>query len=119
MADIPRPRWSLLEHAPESDSSDPSTAKCDILRGPEALPINVGVSAPPQQIGRYRIVRILGEGGFGKVYLANDDQLDRPVAIKVPHRHRLAGSGDVEAYLTEARILASLDQPNIVPVHDG
>jgi serine/threonine protein kinase/formylglycine-generating enzyme required for sulfatase activity len=72
----------------------------------------------PHRIGRYRIDRVLGEGGFGRVYLAHDDELHRPVAIKVPHRHRIAHPEDVEAYLAEARVLASLDHPNIVPVHD-
>src|SRR5262249_2229569 len=59
-----------------------------------------------------------GKGGFGAVFLAHDDQLHRPVAIKVPHRQWIAGPADVEAYLTEARVLASLDHPHIVPVHD-
>ena len=40
----------------------------------------------PQQIGRYRVQGILGAGGCGKVYLAFDTQLHRPVAIKGPHR---------------------------------
>jgi serine/threonine protein kinase/formylglycine-generating enzyme required for sulfatase activity/tetratricopeptide (TPR) repeat protein len=74
--------------------------------------------AVPQQVGRYRVEKVLGEGGFGRVYLAYDEQLCRAVAIKVPHRHRVAQPKDVEAYLAEARILASLDHPNIVPVHD-
>jgi Protein kinase domain len=72
----------------------------------------------PPQIGRYRVEGLLGEGGFGRVYLAHDDQLQRPVAIKVPHRKRIPRPEDVEAYLAEARILASLDHPHIVPVFD-
>jgi tetratricopeptide (TPR) repeat protein len=47
-----------------------------------------------------------------------DEELRRDVAIKVPHRHRIAQPVDVEAYLAEARILANLDHHHIVPVHD-
>jgi serine/threonine protein kinase len=72
----------------------------------------------PPRIGRYRIIRRLGQGGFGRVYLAHDDDLDRPVAIKVPNPERITAPEDVEAFLVEARILARLDHPNIVPVHD-
>src|SRR5205085_1222828 len=61
---------------------------------------------------------VLGEGGFGRVYLAHDDQLSRPVAIKVPRPERVSSPRDAEAYLAEARIVASLDHPNIVPVYD-
>ena len=60
----------------------------------------------------------MGQGGFGRVYLAHDDDLDRPVAIKVPNPERIAHAEDVEAFLVEARILAKLDHPNIVPVFD-
>ncbi len=72
----------------------------------------------PQRIGRYRVDRLLGQGSFGLVYLAHDEQLQRLVAIKVPHRQRVSSPVDVEAYLAEARILASLDHPHIVPVFD-
>ncbi len=66
------------------------------------------------RIGRYRIEGCLGEGGFGRVYLAHDEQLGREVAIKIPHRHRAAES----TYLAEASIVAGLDHPAIVPVYD-
>jgi serine/threonine protein kinase len=72
----------------------------------------------PQHIGRYRIERLLGDGGFGRVYLAHDEQLHRLVAIKVPHHSLVSRLEDAEAYLAEARIVANLDHPNIVPVHD-
>jgi serine/threonine protein kinase/formylglycine-generating enzyme required for sulfatase activity len=76
------------------------------------------VSSGPLHIGRYRVEKLLGRGGFGSVYLAHDDQLRRRVAIKVPHAEVAAQPNYAEAYLGEARILASLDHPNIVPVHD-
>jgi serine/threonine protein kinase len=72
----------------------------------------------PEHIARYRIDRVLGQGGFGVVYLAHDEQLNRPVAIKVAHRHLIASPADAAVYLEEARIVAGLDHPNIVPVHD-
>ncbi|MCO6045291.1 protein kinase [Aeoliella sp. ICT_H6.2] len=67
-------------------------------------------------IGRYRVLSILGEGAYGRVYLGFDDELQRRVAIKVPTtQHEMK---DHETYLSEARTVASLDHPNIVPVHD-
>jgi len=74
--------------------------------------------ALPAAIGRYRVLRRLGEGGFGRVYLARDDELARPVAIKVPNPERVARAEDVESFLNEARVVASLDHPHIVPVYD-
>src|SRR5436190_14519802 len=75
-------------------------------------------SALPEHIGRYRVERVLGRGGFGLVYLARDEQLQRLVAIKVPHASVVAQAGDAEAYLQEARTVATLDHPHIVPVFD-
>ncbi len=72
----------------------------------------------PTHIDRYRVIRLLGQGGFGKVYLAHDDQLDRAVAIKIPHRHLATGVADVEPFLVEARNVAKLDHAHIVPVYD-
>ena len=76
------------------------------------------IDAKPERIGRYRVERVLGAGGFGIVYLAHDEQLQRPVAVKVPHAHLTVAAGNVEAYLAEGRAVACLDHPNIVPVYD-
>src|SRR4029450_4826594 len=72
----------------------------------------------PPAIDRYRIERLIGKGGFGLVYLGHDDLLERLVAIKVPHPRRLANPGVTDEYIQEARTVASLDHPNIVPVYD-
>ena len=93
----------------------------ELRTGPLAATMPEAAAVPlpqPRQIGRYRVERLLGEGGFGRVYLARDEQLCRPVAIKVPHARLVAQAGDAEAYLAEARTVANLDHPNIVPVHD-
>ncbi len=70
------------------------------------------------QRGRYRLDRVLGEGAFGRVYLGFDDELQRQVAIKVPTKARFQKPEDAEAYLAEARTVASLDHPHIVSVYD-
>ncbi len=97
---------------PESRQTDDVTTSKQSELTPDA---RVG---HPGRIGRYRVEKILGQGGFGLVYLAHDDQLQRLVAIKVPHRHRVSTDEDAEAYLTEARTVANLDHPHVVPVFD-
>ncbi|HEY7311735.1 MAG TPA: serine/threonine-protein kinase [Gemmataceae bacterium] len=71
----------------------------------------------PEQFGRYRIVRELGRGGMGTVYLAHDTQLDRLVALKVPHFIEDAPIA-LERFYREARVAATLDHPNLCPIHD-
>ncbi len=69
-------------------------------------------------IGRYQIIRRLGQGGFGTVYLARDQELERLVAIKLPHLSRMQNSSFRTEFLAEARTLAKLDHPSIVPIYD-
>jgi serine/threonine protein kinase/formylglycine-generating enzyme required for sulfatase activity len=78
----------------------------------------VAEAGQPQHLGRYQITAKLGVGGFGIVYKAFDPELHREVAVKVPHPHRWTTPGYAETFLREARILASLDHPGIVPVFD-
>ena len=69
-------------------------------------------------IGRYDVVRQLGRGSFGVVYLAHDSELERQVAIKLPSTERLELAGGVDSFLKEARVVAGLDDSGIVPVYD-
>jgi serine/threonine protein kinase/formylglycine-generating enzyme required for sulfatase activity len=84
----------------------------------ESFSVDALAGEVPRHIGRYRVERVLGQGGFGLVFLAYDEQLHRSVAIKVPHRRVVPRPEDAEAYLAEARTVAGLDHPNIVPVYD-
>ena len=63
-----------------------------------------------QKVGKYEIIRSLGSGGFGSVFLARDTWLDIKVAIKVPHKQ----SAELFKLLKEPRLQAALNHPNIV-----
>lgn len=72
----------------------------------------------PVTIDRYFVVRELGSGGFARVYLAHDPQYNRSVAIKVPRQDRLTTAESRRAFLAEARTVAQLVHPHIVPLYD-
>jgi serine/threonine protein kinase len=77
-----------------------------------------GVSGLTGQFGRYRIVRALGHGAMGTVYLAEDTQLLRQVALKTPHFALAPAPEVLERFYREARAAATLRHPNICPVYD-
>ena len=64
----------------------------------------------------YEVERELGSGGMGTVFLARDVKLQRSVAIKIL-KPEMATATAAERFLREARMLASLSDPNIVPIH--
>src|SRR5262245_66148231 len=66
---------------------------------------------------RFEIVRELGRGGMGVVYLARDPLLERDVAIKLVSPHLLTPEA-VERFKREAKVVARMDHPGIVAVHD-
>jgi WD40 repeat protein len=85
------------------------------LGGPQATMVD----APLPRLGRFRIVRELGRGGFGVVYLATDSLLHRQVAVKVPRPEALFTHELRQRFLREARAAAGLTHPNLVPVYDS
>ncbi len=72
----------------------------------------------PEQFGRYRIVKKIGQGGMGAVYLAEDSTLRRRVAVKVPHLSERDGPAVIERFKREVLIAASIDHPNLCAVHE-
>src|SRR6266704_2890466 len=69
------------------------------------------------QIGRFRLLRLLGRGGMGEVYLAEDEQLRRQVAIKVIQAEYLAPDA-TRLFQREARAIAMLSHSHILPLFD-
>src|SRR3954451_1867070 len=69
--------------------------------------------------GRYRLEAKLGSGGMSTVYLAKDDTLDRPVAVKVMHREMSEQPDQIERFRQEARAVAKISHPNVVSVIDA
>ncbi len=73
--------------------------------------------APGQRLLHYRILEKLGEGGMGQVYAAQDERLDRRVALKLLPPEMARDRERLERFLREARTLAGLTHPNIVTLH--
>ena len=68
---------------------------------------------------RYRLEAKLGSGGMSTVYLARDEVLDRPVAVKLMHREMTEQPDQLERFNQEARAVAKLSNPNVVAVIDA
>jgi hypothetical protein len=100
--------------------SDEVRHRIDALRRVDALLdwADAADEPVPKQLGRYRLDQFLGAGGFGQVWRGYDPELQRPVAIKIPCGRRVGSPTGREVFLKEARKIAKLKHPHIVPVHD-
>ena len=111
-----------MQNSPDNDSNSADQTPKKELQDPLLDMLKpIAQNEPgkiPKLIKRYRIVRQLGVGSFGQVFLGYDDQLQRDVAIKVPTGKFLSDASRTENYLNEARTIAGLDHPNIIPVFD-
>lgn len=80
--------------------------------------INTSTTLQGQMLGRYQLLRLLGRGSMGEVWLADDTQLHRQVAIKMLPTMMADDRQYLEAFAKEARAAAALEHPHILPVHD-
>ena len=72
----------------------------------------------PAKLGRYELLEKIGQGGFATVYRARDSELDRLVALKELKPHLLADTRWIKRFWREAKLIARLDHPRIVPLYD-
>lgn len=103
-----------------SDESSFSDICCDSCGGQFDLVVDETLSfdgAVKQTIGHFMLKDSVGSGAFGTVWRAQDLELDRTVAIKIPRKGRL-DTFETEKFLREARAVAQLNHPNIVSVHE-
>jgi formylglycine-generating enzyme required for sulfatase activity len=88
---------------------------------PEAGAERAAAGAPsplPESLGRYRVQRRIGTGGFGEVYLGEDPDLLRLVALKVPRPDRFLSEAGLAEFYEDARTAAQLEHPGVVTVYD-
>jgi Tol biopolymer transport system component len=87
-------------------------------RGADLLSTERAGALVGRSFGQYRLVSLLGAGGMGEVYLAEDTRLDRRVALKVLPLHLTADQSQVGRFQQEARAASALNHPNIVTIHE-
>ncbi len=73
----------------------------------------------PNRVGRFEIIREIGSGGFGVVYLARDAALGREVAIKLPRRDLMHDLSRRRQMMHEARTAGALEHPGIIPIYES
>jgi serine/threonine-protein kinase len=99
------------------DEAESLLADSALELGLQVLDAESGKLKSGQTIGHYRIERLLGEGGMGDVYLAEDTRLKRKVALKFLTTPSLDDNRSKRQMFKEARAAAMLDHPNICPVY--
>ena len=77
------------------------------------------VVSSPSRLGRYAVRRRIGSGGFATVWLAYDEQLDSPVAVKVLADNWTGDHHVRQRFVEEGRFLRKVESPHVVPVYDA
>ncbi len=115
-----RRNLSVLESLSQELAADESLPRThESTQGPLKQKVADREAGLPRQLGRFEILDFLGQGGFNRVFLARDPQLNRLVALKVPKPGSLADSAASQRFRREAAAAAVLSHPSIVPVFES
>jgi hypothetical protein len=112
--DYPRARAKVAALRPSRDRTVEAAA------AGHAAPTLAGLPGSGELAGRYRLLREIGRGASGAVYVAHDDELDRELALKILHPHARAearAAARARAW-SEARLAAAIRHPGVVAIYD-
>ena len=116
--DTHEPRSPLTETLVFSPSVDLATEQSTAVAGPTAAFVNdANRDVLPTTIGGYKVLATIGRGAMGQVYLAEDDRLDRRVAIKVMHPTRESDPASRQRFIRESRATAAVEHPHVVTIY--
>ncbi|MEW5685538.1 MAG: serine/threonine-protein kinase [Pseudomonadota bacterium] len=123
LEDDPETRARVLAEQPPEVRSRLADLQRSAVEAADAFPTGDAWAGsrfdPPERVGPFRLVRLLGQGGMGAVWLAERDDglFEQRVAVKFIHAHLHAAAGD--RFAAERRILARLEHPGIARIIDG
>ncbi len=116
--DTHEPRSPLTETLVFSPSMDLATDQLAAGAGQTAAFVNdADRDVLPATIGGYKVLATIGRGAMGQVYLAEDDRLERRVAIKVMHPARARDPASRQRFVRESRATAAIEHPHVVTIH--
>src|ERR1051326_727140 len=107
-------RSQVRSSAAEAPSTPAESRRGDTVGKSRKAPTEL-----PPRFGRYRVIKKLGGGGMGTVYLVENTELEREEALKVPHFSDGDDTNVRERFLREAKSAAKLGHPNLCPVWDA
>jgi predicted Ser/Thr protein kinase len=116
---LPLDKTEYLFHSCMIDCADIQSVGPPVGQGAMQVPSVRARPAPssPERVGNYRVLGVLGRGGMGTVYLAEDQRLKRRVAVKILPRSATPSSRTLRRFEREAQILANLNHPNIATLY--
>jgi len=110
--------WSAVERifAEHPDDAPELKRRLDRLEQLGVLAVPAATTDVPDELGEFRLLREIGRGGMGVVYLARQGSLDREVALKLVHPEMLFFGNARARFRREVLVIARLQHPNIVPI---